>query len=449
MNSYIKKLDKYVSIAKEENQKTVSNSEDKLEEEKRPLNDDELIEALLKDKYVTDLLKKMFKQYADNKIISTEDYNTIQNAKCDYITSSIISEYMSSNKYISLVEEVSDDIDFDDYETEEYEDIEIPIDLEDEEETEKEEQEEKSDNDEIEETAKEYEEMNMMSDEELDEYAESYADTDPVHQYLKEIGRVPLLTPEEEKECARRVVLKDPEAIKKLYESNLRLVVNIAKKYTGRGLEFLDLIQEGNLGLGTAVAEFDPEKGYKFSTYAFWWIRQGITRALADQARTIRIPVHTVEKINKMIRLERRLTQQYQREPSFKELAEAMNMPIEKVIELKRVSQDPTSLSVTIGEDEDSTLGDFIPDEKAISPEKYSTGKALREEEEKLLRGLPEREARILRLRFGFDDGKPRTLEEVGQMEGVTRERIRQIEAKALRKLRQRTKTKSLKHFVD
>ena len=218
MNSYIKKLDKYVSIAKEENQKTVSNSEDKLEEEKRSLNDDELIEALLKDKYVTDLLKKMFKQYADNKIISTEDYNTIQNAKCDYITSSIVSDYMSSNKYISLVEDVSDDIDFDDYETEEYEDLEIPIDLEDEEETEKEEQEEKSDNDEIEEAAKEYEEMNMMSDEELDEYAESYADTDPVHQYLKEIGRVPLLTPEEEKECARRDVLKDPEARKKLYE---------------------------------------------------------------------------------------------------------------------------------------------------------------------------------------------------------------------------------------
>jgi RNA polymerase primary sigma factor len=272
---------------------------------------------------------------------------------------------------------------------------------------------------------------------------------DPVRMYLKEIGKIPLLTPEEEIELAKRIEQGDEEAKKRLIEANLRLVVSIAKRYVGRGMLFLDLIQEGNLGLLKAVEKFDYRKGYKFSTYATWWIRQAITRAIADQARTIRIPVHMVETINKLIRVQRQLLQELGREPTAEELAKEMGMPEEKVREIMKIAQEPVSLETPIGEEEDSHLGDFIPDEDAPAPAEAAAYTMLKEQLMDVLDTLTPREEKVLRLRFGLDDGRARTLEEVGKEFNVTRERIRQIEAKALRKLRHPSRSKKLKDFLD
>lgn len=271
---------------------------------------------------------------------------------------------------------------------------------------------------------------------------------DPVRMYLKEIGRIPLLNSDEEFEYAERAVEGDEEAKRILAESNLRLVVSIAKRYVGRGMLFLDLIQEGNIGLMKAVEKFDPTKGYKFSTYATWWIRQAITRAIADQARTIRVPVHMVETINKLARIQRQLTQELNREPTDDEIAEKLGMPVEKVREVYKISQDPVALETPIGEEDDSHLGDFIKDDRTIGPEEYTTEEMLKEELASVLLTLTDREEKVLRLRFGLDDGQCRTLEEVGQIFGVTRERIRQIEAKALRKLRHPSRSRKLKDFL-
>ena len=272
---------------------------------------------------------------------------------------------------------------------------------------------------------------------------------DPVRMYLKEIGRVPLLTAEEEIELAKRMEQGDEEAKKKLAEANLRLVVSIAKRYVGRGMLFLDLIQEGNLGLIKAVEKFDYGKGFKFSTYATWWIRQAITRAIADQARTIRIPVHMVETINKLIRVSRQLLQELGRDPTPEEIAAAMEIPVERVREIQKVAQEPVSLETPIGEEEDSHLGDFIEDEDAPAPAEAASYILLKEQLESVLDTLTPREEKVLRLRFGLDDGRSRTLEEVGQEFGVTRERIRQIEAKALRKLRHPSRSRKLKDYLD
>ncbi|HCS73831.1 MAG TPA: RNA polymerase sigma factor RpoD [Clostridiales bacterium] len=272
---------------------------------------------------------------------------------------------------------------------------------------------------------------------------------DPVRMYLKEIGKVPLLTADEEVELARRMGEGDEMAKRKLVEANLRLVVSIAKRYVGRGMLFLDLIQEGNLGLIKAVEKFDYTKGFKFSTYATWWIRQAITRAIADQARTIRIPVHMVETINKLIRVSRQLLQEYGREPLPEEIAEEMDIPEEKVREIMKIAQEPVSLETPIGEEEDSHLGDFIPDEEAQAPAEAAAFTLLKEQLMDVLDTLTSREEKVLRLRFGLDDGRARTLEEVGREFNVTRERIRQIEAKALRKLRHPSRSKKLKDYLD
>ncbi len=272
---------------------------------------------------------------------------------------------------------------------------------------------------------------------------------DPVRMYLKEIGRVPLLSAEEEVRLAKRMEQGDEEAKKQLAEANLRLVVSIAKRYVGRGMLFLDLIQEGNLGLIKAVEKFDYGKGVKFSTYATWWIRQAITRAIADQARTIRIPVHMVETINKLIRVSRQLLQELGRDPTPEEIAAAMEIPVERVREIQKVAQEPVSLETPIGEEEDSHLGDFIEDEDAPAPAEAASYILLKEQLESVLDTLTAREEKVLRLRFGLDDGRSRTLEEVGQEFGVTRERIRQIEAKALRKLRHPSRSRKLKDYLD
>lgn len=272
---------------------------------------------------------------------------------------------------------------------------------------------------------------------------------DPVRMYLKEIGKVPLLTADEEVALAKRMEDGDEEAKKRLAEANLRLVVSIAKRYVGRGMLFLDLIQEGNLGLIKAVEKFDYTKGYKFSTYATWWIRQAITRAIADQARTIRIPVHMVETINKLIRVQRQLLQELGREPYPEEIAEEMHLPVERVREIQKISQEPVSLETPIGEEEDSHLGDFIQDENVPVPADAAAFTLLKEQLSEVLDTLTEREQKVLRLRFGLDDGRARTLEEVGTVFDVTRERIRQIEAKALRKLRHPSRSRKLKDYLD
>lgn len=278
---------------------------------------------------------------------------------------------------------------------------------------------------------------------------EGVAIDDPVRMYLKEIGKVPLLTSEEEVALAKRIEAGDEYAAKQLAEANLRLVVSIAKRYVGRGMLFLDLIQEGNLGLIKAVEKFDFTKGFKFSTYATWWIRQAITRAIADQARTIRIPVHMVETINKLIRIERQLLQELGRAPQAEEIAEIMEMPPEKVREIMKIAQEPVSLETPIGEEEDSHLGDFIPDDDALAPAEAAAFTMLKEQLISVLDTLTPREEKVLRLRFGLDDGRSRTLEEVGKEFNVTRERIRQIEAKALRKLRHPSRSKKLKDYLD
>ncbi|MFL2100517.1 RNA polymerase sigma factor RpoD [Desemzia sp. FAM 23991] len=272
---------------------------------------------------------------------------------------------------------------------------------------------------------------------------------DPVRMYLKEIGRVDLLSADEEVSLAKRIEEGDPEAKQSLAEANLRLVVSIAKRYVGRGMQFLDLIQEGNMGLMKAVEKFDYTKGFKFSTYATWWIRQAITRAIADQARTIRIPVHMVETINKLVRIQRQLLQDLGRDPTPEEIGAEMDLPTEKVREILKISQEPVSLETPIGEEDDSHLGDFIEDHDATSPEDNASYELLKEQLEDVLDTLTDREENVLRLRFGLDDGRTRTLEEVGKVFGVTRERIRQIEAKALRKLRHPSRSKQLKDFLE
>ena len=271
---------------------------------------------------------------------------------------------------------------------------------------------------------------------------------DPVRMYLKEIGQIKLLSMEEELALADRILAGDESAKTTLAEANLRLVVSIAKRYVGRGMLFLDLIQEGNIGLMKAVDKFDVTKGYKFSTYATWWIRQAITRAIADQARTIRVPVHMVETINKLARIQRQLTLELNREPSEDELAAKMNLSVDKIRDIYKISQEPVSLETPIGEEDDSHLGDFIKDERNVSPEEYATNEMLKDEIDEVLLTLTEREEKVIRLRFGLDDGKSKTLEEVGQLFGVTRERIRQIEAKALRKLRHPSRSRKLKDYI-
>ncbi|MCX7843250.1 MAG: RNA polymerase sigma factor RpoD [Clostridia bacterium] len=290
----------------------------------------------------------------------------------------------------------------------------------------------------------------QISEEDLDiSIPEGISIDDPVRMYLKEIGKVPLLSADEEIELAKRMEEGDNEAKRRLAEANLRLVVSIAKRYVGRGMLFLDLIQEGNLGLIKAVEKFDYSKGYKFSTYATWWIRQAITRAIADQARTIRIPVHMVETINKLIRVSRQLLQELGREPQPEEIAKEMNMSVDKVREIMKISQEPVSLETPIGEEEDSHLGDFIPDDDAPAPAEAAAFTLLKEQLIDVLDTLTPREEKVLRLRFGLDDGRARTLEEVGKEFNVTRERIRQIEAKALRKLRHPSRSKKLKDYLD
>ena len=283
----------------------------------------------------------------------------------------------------------------------------------------------------------------------IDLSADGLSIDDPVRMYLKEIGRVPLLTAQEEVALAKRMEAGDEEAQKELAEANLRLVVSIAKRYVGRGMLFLDLIQEGNLGLIKAVEKFDYNKGYKFSTYATWWIRQAITRAIADQARTIRIPVHMVETINKLIRVSRQLLQKHGREPTVEEIAEEMEVSVERVREIMKIAQEPVSLETPIGEEEDSHLGDFIEDHDAPAPADAASFMLLKEQLAEVLSTLTDREKKVLKLRFGLEDGKARTLEEVGKSFNVTRERIRQIEAKALRKLRHPSRSKKLKDFLD
>ena len=299
------------------------------------------------------------------------------------------------------------------------------------------------------------EEMELDEEEEIDvehldlSVPEGVSLEDPVRMYLKEIGKIPLLGMEDEVELAKKMELGDPEARKRLAESNLRLVVSIAKRYVGRGMQFLDLIQEGNLGLIKAVEKFDYTKGYKFSTYATWWIRQAITRAIADQARTIRIPVHMVETINRLVRTSRQLLQELGREPTTEEIAARLDLPVERGSEIMKMSQEPVSLETPIGEEEDSHLGDFIQDDNVLVPQDAAAFTLLHEQLMEVLLTLTEREQKVLRLRFGLDDGRPRTLEEVGKQFNVTRERIRQIEAKALRKLRHPSRSKKLKDYLD
>ena len=307
--------------------------------------------------------------------------------------------------------------------------------------------------DEFEEEEPDLEDLKEVEDIKVDDNSFASLDginvDDPVRMYLREIGKIPLLTYEEELDLAQKVLEGDEEAKKKLSESNLRLVVSIAKKYVGRGMLFLDLIQEGNMGLIKAVEKFDYKKGYKFSTYATWWIRQAITRAIADQARTIRIPVHMVETINKLIRTSRLLLQRLGREPSPEEIAEELEMPVEKVMEIQKIAQDPVSLETPIGEEDDSHLGDFIQDDDSPAPQDAAAYTMLKEQLEEVMGTLTPREAKVLKLRFGLEDGKARTLEEVGKEFDVTRERIRQIEAKALRKLRHPSRSKKLKDYMN
>ena len=298
----------------------------------------------------------------------------------------------------------------------------------------------------------ELQDIEEVTEEELadtDSLVDTFSTDDPVRMYLKEIGKVPLLTPEEEQDLARRMADGDEEAKRRMAEANLRLVVSIAKRYVGRGMLFLDLIQEGNLGLIKAVDKFDYTKGYKFSTYATWWIRQAITRAIADQARTIRIPVHMVETINKVIRVSRQLLQELGHDPSAEEIADEMGMPVDKVRDILKIAQEPVSLETPIGEEEDSHLGDFIPDEDASEPSEAASFSLLKEQLMSVLDTLTPREKKVLELRFGIVDGRTRTLEEVGKEFNVTRERIRQIEAKALRKLRHPSRSKKLRDFLN
>ena len=302
------------------------------------------------------------------------------------------------------------------------------------------------DNDEFTSSSADDEEGKNATQEQL---LEGVASTDPIREYLKEIGSIPLLTQEQEQDLAKRKSEGDAEAGKKLVEANLRLVVSIAKRYTGRGMSFLDLVQEGNIGLMKAVEKFDYTKGYKFSTYATWWIRQAITRAIADQARTIRIPVHMVETINKVIRVSRQLLQELGHDPTPNEIAAEMNMPVDKVREILKIAQEPVSLETPIGEEEDSHLGDFIPDEGASEPSEAASFTLLKEQLMDVLSTLTPRVEKVLKLRFGIEDGRTRTLEEVGKEFNVTRERIRQIEAKALRKLRHPSRSKKLKDFLN
>ena len=480
MESYINKLDKYVKIALEEIDKKVVHEDDEVEvENKKKYTKQQIIDLLLASDYISKLLEEMFEKYSYDKMIKVEDYNTIQNAECDSITKSLIQFYMESNDYTvfnediineNLEEDIIDDEEIyseDDYE-EQYKNINISDAIvEVLKEEEKEEEKEEIENDKNKSQVDHYEleeipeEVALLDDKALEQLADEYGYDDPVKLYFKDMGKYNLLTADEERDLGSKIqagILPDgnltPEAEvarNKLISANLRLVVSIAKRYVGHGLLFLDLIQEGNLGLAKAAIKFNPELGYKFSTYATWWIQQGITRAIADQSNTIRIPVHTTELINTMKRITREFVQEnYGIEPTIEELAEIMKVPVDKIKELKRIDQTPASLETPIGEDEDSHFGDFIEDDNCVMPEDNAIQSDLRNAINESLDRLTEREANVLKMRFGMDDGRAKTLEEIGKHYNVTRERIRQIEAKALRKLRNsNNKTKKLNHFLD
>ena len=474
MNSYINKLAKYVKIALVELEKEIkSQNADEGLEKKDELDEQEIIDFLLSDNKISNLLDEMFEKYSEDNMIKADDYNLVLNAKCDDIVKSLISFYMETNSYTVFNEDeienadVDPDIFDDDDSLDEYEDKYKNMNLSDEMFEELEEEDEKEETQNKNGSKVDYydeedisEEAALLDEEAMSKLADSYGLDDSVKLYFKDMGRVPLLTAEEEVEYGTIIqagILPNNEltdeakaAKNKLIEANLRLVVSIAKRYVGNGLLFLDLIQEGNLGLDKAAIKFDPKLGHKFSPYATWWIRQAITRAIADQSRTIRVPVHTTELIGKMKRLTRQFVQANDGiEPTVDELAEMLDLPTDKVLQLIKIEQAPASLSSPIGEDEDSMLGDFVEDENSVSPEDFSVNLTLREELEKVLSNLPEREERVLRLRFGIDDGKARTLEEVGHEFNVTRERIRQIEGKALRKIRTGAKSKTLKSYLD
>ena len=477
MESYINKLDKYVKIALEEIDKKVVYEDDEVEvENKKEYTKQQIIDFLLASDSISKLLEEMFVKYSYDRIIKVEDYNTIQNAEYDDITKSLIQYYMDLNDYKvynediineDLEEDIIDDEEIyseDDYE-EQFKNINISDEMfrelmkeEEKEEIENVKNGSRVDHYELEEIP---EEVALLDDKALEQLADEYGYDDPVKLYFKEMGKYELLTINEEIELGRIVqagILPDgnltPEAEaarNKLISANLRLVVSIAKRYVGHGLLFLDLIQEGNIGLAKAAIKFNPVLGYKFSTYATWWIKQGITRAIADQSNTIRIPVHNTELINTMKRITREFVQENNGvEPTIEELAEIMKKPVDKIQELKRIDQTPASLDTPIGEDEDSHFGDFIEDENCVMPEDYAIQSDLRKAIIESLDRLTEREANVLRMRFGMDDGRAKTLEEIGKYYNVTRERIRQIEAKALRKLRNsNNKTKKLNYFLD
>ena len=385
------------------------------------------IEQAIKNKKVLmkDVIEFISKENIDSEYV-TKIYDELDKAKVNLILDDEDDE--KDMQIEDKIKEELDDPDKKDEDTTAVADLDIEPDLDD-----------------IDETEKDilFQDMQDMS------FVDNLNVDDPVKMFLKEIGKIRLLTYEEENILAERMLKGDKEAKKQLIESNLRLVVSIAKKYIGRGMNFLDLIQEGNLGLIKAVDKFDQSKGYKFSTYATWWIRQAITRAIADQARTIRIPVHMVETINKLIKTSRHLLQTLGREPTPEEIAKELEMPVEKVREILKVAQEPISLETPVGEEDESNLGNFIPDEDAPSPSEQAADTLLREHIEEVMQTLTPREAKVLRLRFGLEDGRMRTLEEVGKEFDVTRERIRQIEAKALRKLRHPSRSKKLKDFMS
>ena len=408
----IKKLEKKLPESKELNQK---------EKVKK------FIEQAIKNKKVLmkDVIEFISKENIDSEYV-TKIYDELDKAKVNLILDDEDDE--KDMQIEDKIKEELDDPDKKDEDTTAVADLDIEPDLDD-----------------IDETEKDilFQDMQDMS------FVDNLNVDDPVKMFLKEIGKIRLLTYEEENILAERMLKGDKEAKKQLIESNLRLVVSIAKKYIGRGMNFLDLIQEGNLGLIKAVDKFDQSKGYKFSTYATWWIRQAITRAIADQARTIRIPVHMVETINKLIKTSRHLLQTLGREPTPEEIAKELEMPVEKVREILKVAQEPISLETPVGEEDESNLGNFIPDEDAPSPSEQAADTLLREHIEEVMQTLTPREAKVLKLRFGLEDGRMRTLEEVGKEFDVTRERIRQIEAKALRKLRHPSRSKKLKDFMS
>ena len=409
------------------------------------VDEDNLVELLLQSENVNSILKNIFSKYEETKLIKPSDYDAIEDAECNYVTKKLLFDYINLNDYLVIDEKIRDiaEVEIEEDIEELYKDIAEDIRENDFEQSVELEEEKDNLEDEDEEEQEEKEEK-------IEDYDSSYGYEDPIRAYLKEIGRVPLLSEQEEKELAARVQNGDEEARQKLYVANLRLVVSIAKRYVGRGLDFLDIIQEGNIGLGTATTKFDQSLGYKFSTYATWWIRQAITRAIADKARTIRVPVHMVEQINKVNRAIDEYTKTHDgEEPTNEYLADKLRLSVERIANIRKIDVEPASLNTKIGEDDDSELEDFIAADTASPEANAIHGQLAVALNEAMEEKLTKREARVLILRFGLEDGRTRTLEEVGKEFHVTRERIRQIEAKALRKLRQKSTSKKLKHFLD